>query len=79
MKIPKIKYGVPRIVTNGAWYTNEDETGMKLYHEEVPIIDKKGKIIEFGFADAQAFTQTQTGLDIAGYPVSQVTTGAGIK
>lgn len=68
-----------RLQANGSWYVNEDESGMVLYNEDVPVITKDGNVVEFPFSIAQSFGKKQIGIDIAGYPIEKVSSEVGIK
>lgn len=68
-----------RLQSNGEWYVNENEDGMVLYNEGVPVMTKKGYVVEFPFSVAQSMEKKQVGIDIAGYPIEQVTAGAGVE
>src|SRR3990167_1642473 len=68
-----------RLQSNGEWYVNENEDGMVLYMEGVPVTTKSGYVVEFPFSMAQSIEKKQIGIDIAGYPATQVSTGASIK
>ncbi len=68
-----------RLQSNGEWYINENEDGMVLYMEGVPVTTKSGYVVEFPFSTAQSIEKKQVGIDIAGYPTTQVSTGVSIK
>jgi len=68
-----------RLQNNGEWYINENEDGMVLYNEGVPVMTKSGYVVEFPLGVAQSIEKKQIGIDIAGYPTTQITTGARVK